>query len=85
MDFVERTLMFRESMWSCLQNEGAEGKPSWLKIWTLDISVVGEENLVILVAGVNSNENVSQGASFRVYYGLLTIKELNERSWNPPN
>ena len=34
---ADLTNIARESLWSCLQNEGAEGKPSWLKIWTLDI------------------------------------------------
>ena len=27
----------RESMWRQLEKDGAEGKPSWLKVWTLDI------------------------------------------------
>ncbi|XP_023336022.1 nuclear pore complex protein Nup133 [Eurytemora carolleeae] len=75
---ADMTDIARESMWRQLEKDGAEGKPSWLKVWTLDISIVGEENLVILVAGVNSNENVSQGASFRVYYSLLTIKIITD-------
>ena len=34
---ADMTDIARESMWRQLEKDGAEGKPSWLKVWTLDI------------------------------------------------
>eukprot|EP00088_Acartia_fossae_P055214 TRINITY_DN640_c0_g1_i11.p1 TRINITY_DN640_c0_g1~~TRINITY_DN640_c0_g1_i11.p1 ORF type:complete len:1128 (-),score=241.91 TRINITY_DN640_c0_g1_i11:253-3636(-) len=69
--------LIKENMWNVLSAQGVEGKPSWLKVWCLDMCLLlGEDKIVLLVAGINTNESLSQAEAtkFKVYYGLVVLR-----------
>lgn len=68
--------MIKESMWSVLADQGQAGKASWLRIWQLDMATLDADRIAILVAGINTNESLSQAEAtkFKVYYGLVILK-----------
>ena len=61
----------REAMWPVWSAQGGEvgGSPAWLRVWLLDLSVSGGDQVAVLVAAINQHDT-----SPTVKYGVAQVR-----------